>query len=426
MNLGTAKLPITPAMPVRLCGYGYRTELSTKTVEDVCLRVFYLTDGERRLVFLYGDLIWWSPSFVARARAALAERYGLKEKELCFVASHNHSGPPTGGDFTPALETFCPEYAAWLLERVLAGVADARGNLEPVRAARCDGNCNINVFRRVKTANGVEMRPNYEVAADRQLTILRFTAASGAEKGFLVHYPCHANAANGYEIHPDYPGMALRMLDEAFPGSTAMFLQGCTADLRPNSVTGDRFVPCDPERTKLLAEIFFDSCMETLSSPGREVPLALSVERSVTELPLVQTFTREEVEAAAVEDSPDRQWAQAVLAKGLRPTERLDVYRIALGDGYVLFTLNAEVVQFYARFVRQICPGAVTAAYANGMIGYLCTSEQIAEGGYEPFDSAKGFALAGTYSPEIEKRICGVLRDLNGGMESGAEKGGER
>ena len=151
------------------------------------------------------------------------------------------------------------------------------------------------------------------------------------------------------------------------------------------------------------------------------------MERSITELPLVRSFTREDVEAiAAAEDSPDRQWAEAVLVKDLRPAERLDASRIALGDGFVLFTLNAEVSQFYARFVRKICPEAVTAAYANGMIGYLCPAEQIAEGGYEPRDSAKGFALAGTYPPEIETLICGALKDLNTRAEISAVKGGGR
>lgn len=50
-------------------------------------------------------------------------------------------------------------------------------------------------------------------------------------KGVLLHYPCHANLANGNAVHPDYPGAALRMLDETFPGSVGVFLQGCTADL---------------------------------------------------------------------------------------------------------------------------------------------------------------------------------------------------
>lgn len=46
------------------------------------------------------------------------------------------------------------------------------------------------------------------------------------------------------------------------------------------------------------------------------------------------------------------------------------------------------------------------------MIGYLATARQISHGGYEPEGSALYFALAGTYTPEIETRIAGGIRAL--------------
>jgi hypothetical protein len=46
------------------------------------------------------------------------------------------------------------------------------------------------------------------------------------------------------------------------------------------------------------------------------------------------------------------------------------------------------------------------------MIGYICTANQISEGGYEPIGSAQYFALAGTYKEEIETIIQQLMKRL--------------
>ena len=74
--------------------------------------------------------------------------------------------------------------------------------------------------------------------------------------------------------------------------------------------------------------------------------------------------------------------------------------------GLTMFFFNAEVAQKYAAIAREQVPGALSAGYCNGMIGYLATARQISHGGYEPEGSALYFALAGTYAPAIESVIA--------------------
>lgn len=417
--LGTAKRCITPQKPVRLCGYATRTAAFDGVKEDIWVRVHALQDGTERLFVVYADLLWWNSTFVDRIRREIFTQYGIGAQNLLFVASHNHSGPGTGNCFTPLLETGEEAYADFLSEAVLSALQAALENQEPVTVRRYETKCAMNVYRRVKTADGVLMRPNYAVPADWALTALGFYRRDGSLKGAMLHYPCHANLSNENAVQPDYPGIALRLLDEAFPGSLSLFLQGCTADLRPNSVLGDRFVPCDYERVRSFAQNFFQQCRTLLQRPGKSMDGALRVSSLFLKLPLDQPFEKSDVQAALHDpEEAKRQWAEKVIEKNFRPYETMEIACVVIA-GQILFGFNAEMSQAYAAFARVICPGALCAGYTNGMIGYLAAAGQIREGGYEPVGSAVYFALAGTYSVGVEALIHDAMEKLS---QDGAAK----
>lgn len=411
LELGTAKGVITPEKPVRLAGYATRTKAFEGVDEDLYVRVHDYRSGAGRAVLIYGDLLWWNTEFVDMARPRLAAALGVSEEQILFVASHNHSGPGTGGNFTPLLETVDSEYAEFLYNRVEATALAAGENAEPVTGTVHRGECALNVYRRVHTPEGIAMWPNYEVPADHHLTAVRFVRADGSEKGILVHYPCHANLANGNTVHPDYPGAALRMLDEAHPESVAVFLQGCTADLRPNSVLGERFVPQSYEGVQNFARQFADRCEALLETEGQALGEGVSVCTATRQLPLDQTDLEKKMEQACVGDEAQQQWVSVIARKQCRNSETLKISKLCVGS-FCAFFFNAEVAQKYAAIARETVPGAVCAGYSNGMIGYLATARQISHGGYEPEGSALYFALAGTYAPEIESVIAGGIETL--------------
>ena len=111
------------------------------------------------------------------------------------------------------------------------------------------------------------------------------------------------------------------------------------------------------------------------------------------------------MEEAKSGDEAHRQWVAAITRKQCRDHETLEISRLDLG-GLTMFFFNAEVAQKYAAIAREQVPGALSAGYCNGMIGYLATARQISHGGYEPEGSALYFALAGTYAPAIESVIA--------------------
>ena len=412
LKLGTAKLTINPEKPVRMVGYATRTGPYDEILQDIYTRVYSLRQGENQVVLVYGDLLWWNSTFVAAARPRLSKALGLKEEQVLFVASHNHSGPGTGDNFTPLLESVDPAYTQYLYGRVEEAAKQAAANEEPVTVTRHSGSCHLNVYRRVMTEQGIAMRPNYTVPADDHLTVLRFAREDGSVKGLLLHYPCHANLANGNALHPDYPGVAMGLLDEKYPGSVAMFFQGCTGDLRPNSVLGELFVPQSFEGVKHFADQFFNHCVSALEAPGKVLEGQLQVTRNDVVLPVDQSVVAQWRAAAQGGDLPSQQWEAVCSKKDFRNYETLELSLLELGE-FSMFFFNAEVSQHYAAFARTLRSDAITSGYTNGMIGYLANAEQIGEGGYEPKGSALYFAVAGTYDVSIQSVIEDGLKALS-------------
>ncbi|MFR1804714.1 MAG: alkaline ceramidase, partial [Faecalispora jeddahensis] len=82
MQLGTAKLTITPPMPVRLCGYATRTTLFEQVKEDIFVRVQLHRCGQEQLLFVYGDLLWWGWDFVAQTREKISAACKIAQEQI--------------------------------------------------------------------------------------------------------------------------------------------------------------------------------------------------------------------------------------------------------------------------------------------------------------------------------------------------------
>lgn len=411
IELGTSKVCITPARPLRLSGFAFRDSCYGCVRKDIFVRVMDFCSGGERTTVIYGDLLWWNSRFVERMRLSLEQKQGISREQVLFVASHNHSGPGTGDTAIPLLETADQEYVSFLEARILEAVEKAGADREEVRMARSFGQCGVNVYRRVMAGEGIRMMPNYEVEPDRNLTVISCYRTDGRLKGRIIHYPCHANLSKDNELHPDYPGYLLEMSDRENPGSMAVFFQGCTADLRPNCVLGDDFRAGTPEDVETFAAAVYGKVKLAVASGEESLGTEMALGQRQVFLRLERNWDREYLEGLQQDERQEiRQWAGKVLEKGILDGEILEVSEWNLG-GQRCYFFNAEMAMHYARAARELCPGSICSGYTNGMIGYLCTDEQIREGGYEPEGSATYFGLAGTYPVGtqglVEKAIRG-------------------
>ena len=106
-----------------------------------------------------------------------------------------------------------------------------------------------------------------------------------------------------------------------------------------------------------------------------------------------------------------------------------------MARGLVLLAANAELVVEYGLYAKKLAAGGVRdreiaagedasgssgrgtlrvlpMGYTNGMIGYIPTAAQIAEGGYESFWSTPYFLLPSPLSPAAERIVKQSLHAL--------------
>ncbi|MGZ4164578.1 MAG: hypothetical protein ACXVDB_08625, partial [Tumebacillaceae bacterium] len=162
-------------------------------------------------------------------------------------------------------------------------------------------------------------------------------------------------------------------------GAVAVYLQGCCGDVQPALVEGERFAIGNDVDVCRLGRELADVVIEVLEGKMRRLAVCeLTSERTKVELEL-------QGEAERVE---------------------LEMTLCKVAEGLAFLTTNAEPVTAYGTFIKRSFGGSILPlGYTNGMIGYLPTAEQLAEGGYEPLGSLPFFRLPAPFVPEIEEQI---------------------
>src|SRR5262245_33866966 len=460
MRAGVAKVCITPPVGAWQGGYGARERPSEGVHDDLYARALVLEseeDGGTRGAIVSVDVVTLTHELAEGARRLAEETTGIPAGNIALCASHTHGGPATRayGETGPRANE---DYLRVLEQHLAGAVAAAARELRPVTPRLGRGWAGFHVNRRVRTAAGTVMRPNPEGAVDKDVVVARLDAVGeGAEGGagaplaVLFSYTCHATAMGGanYLITADYPGAAARFVEQAFGGqTTALFLQGCTGNVRPNLTAADGSFRSAtwPELERLGRELGgavvgaaeqaafagvagAAGAIGDARGPALDGPLRVA--RTTTLLPYGPPPPESELRAL-IEDGRwpdgreagegDRRWAgqaaEAIRAGTAEPGAQGEVQVFRLGGvwlvvlpGEVFVEIGWRVREEVARAVGAPPEAVVVAAYANGNVGYVPTAAAMPEGGYEVTTYRRSGRPAG-YAPEAEDVLARTASGL--------------
>ncbi|MBM4429437.1 MAG: hypothetical protein FJ026_03695 [Chloroflexi bacterium] len=257
LRAGVARANITPPVGCYLAGYGGpytntstgihddqiaypspRTKPSTGINDDLFAKVLVLDDGVNRVALVTLDLVGLDADTVAQIRALVQVGTGIPGSHVLVGASHTHAGPATR--IEPVAGSIDADYLSQLTKKIAGAATLAARSLAPATLRLGWGEAAIGIHRRVVTPDGAFMRPNPAGPVDRRVGVLRVDTAEVHPLAILVHYTCHPNVLrhDNLLISADYVGVTLDLLEQVYLGSTALFLQGCCGNIRPN-LTGD-------------------------------------------------------------------------------------------------------------------------------------------------------------------------------------------
>jgi hypothetical protein len=255
---GAAKADITPdldKMEVPSAGYGARGRTPMEGVHDpVFCKTLVVSDGTEKAALVTCDLVGISTQLRDKVLAKVAD-LGLDDRTLMMTASHTHSGPGAmmknfiagivfGRYNEDLVEETADKIAAALHEadrgQKLARFSAAAAPLPGVSKNRRDPAKSYNYdTRRFSSAYDPQNPKN---TVDDLLTVLRFDDSEGRVIAVVFSFAAHGTVmgADNLEISADWPGAAQAAIEAAFPGATALFVNGAIGDQAPDMVEDGR------------------------------------------------------------------------------------------------------------------------------------------------------------------------------------------
>lgn len=417
-KVGLASVKITPEKPVLMYGYANRVKPFDRVEQDIFAKALVLVDAEgHRAVLVTTDLGAMPASFVDPLTQRITEKTGLKREQILLSWAHNHAGPNLAMKVTPGAGVSVTDaenrvaYTQWLLERIVALVAQANARVEPARISHGQGMVNFVMNRREFTPRGVILGVNPRGPVDRSVPVLRIDGSDGKARAVLFGAACHNTTlgSQNYDLCGDYAGFAEHFIEEQHPGLQAMFIMGCGGDANPYPREG-------MENTRKHGATLADEVGRVLAGKLRPIAGPLKVTYGRVDLPL-QSPTVETLKPLA-EKSPNWQMDTArkllgMLERGEKPLSHhsAPVAVWQFGGDLTFVALPSEVVVDYVQLVEQaIGPlNLWVAAYCNEGFGYVPSARVIREGGYETRGIIGG---DGWFAPETQDALVGKVAEL--------------
>jgi len=437
---GVAVANITPPVGVDMTGFGGRPSGAMGIHDDIFAKVLVLDDGNYQLVIVTSDLLSLDFDLVKRIRDLIETNIGIPPDNVMLNSSHTHSGPAT--ITLRGLGKRDEDYVDVLVKKIVGATQEAYNSRMDAKLGFGRTPVQIGVNRRQKRDDGnmaLGVNPDGSVAP--YVDVVRVDNAEGNPIAIFFSHAAHPVVLGGSNllISADYPGYAMRLVEQVESGSVAMFGQGCCGNINSNPV-GRTFEDARRLGTILGAAVIGETeQIETkgdvaLQSRSRiiDLPLQEPIEKSEAEA-LVERYQRELSDLKARGEGRPRtyaktkscvvscmaqgmlEWAQDMLklAKEAKPyTQAFEIQAMQLGDA-VIVALTGEVFVELALEIAARSPyqQTIVLGYTNGCIGYVPNEEAYPYGGYEVSSAYRYYGTL-MLKPESDKQIRNAAVEL--------------
>ncbi len=402
MRVGVGRATITPETPpIWLSGYAGRTTPATGMLHHIWAKAIVFEDvNGKRAVIITTDTLGLTREIIDTVTARAQKSHGLQRQELLFNSSHTHSGPviwPSLAvccNFTPEELKHVVRQTQKITEQISVALDQAVESLAPAKIALGYSEAKFAINRRKR-----EVAP-----VDHRVTVLHITDPDNKTRALLYNYACHSTTlvGNNLLINGDHGGFAMLNLEREFPGATAMFVQGCGADINP-----------DPrgklEHVEAYGKELAEAVKSAISHKTTPIEGRLRTAFQETELhfkPVALEVFRQEM----VSDNQFKQRRAKLMLEAYSfgaPITAIPwpVQGLKIGENFAMLFLGGETVLDYAirakNEYRDI--NLLVAGYCNEVQCYIPSLRILREGGYEADDSMIYYGQPGPFAEDVEE-----------------------
>lgn len=425
IQVGIAKIDITPSEPIRLTGYANRTEESQGVDQQLWAKaIAFGSDADGPSLLITVDVLG-IPGYMGDDLAGvLKKEYPIDRKNISICATHTHSAPAFGGvaslifsELPAAHFGRIAAYTSFIQEQLEAVAKQALENREPALLSWNIGKADFAMNRRVlKDGRWENFGAVPDGPVDHDLPVMKITDLNGNLKALWINYACHCTTLKGdyNKIHGDWAGAACVNLETDHPGTTALISIGCGADSDPQP-RGKM------EHVLQHGKTISDEVDRLLAEPMTALSHAPSAQYSLVDLPFAHVPARAELQDRGEKSNWTDIYAKKNLellidGKDIPVSISYPIQTWTFGEDLAIVFLAGEVVVDYAlRLKSNLDRNRVWLnAYANDAPCYIASRRIIREGGYEAESSMHYYNKPSPFQPVVEDRIVYKVLELLG------------
>ena len=447
VGVGVSAIDITPQQPIRLAGYGNRNTESKGVAQNLWAKAIAVGGDTSRksgedgggesgggpavLVMVENCIV--PMALIDRAAERLHEQTGLNRDRFTVTVTHTHNGPVIrnaaqyhfGKPLPAEHQKRVDEYTAKLKSAIERAAIQALENRAPGRLAWAEGEVGFAVNRRViRDGKWAGFGINPDGPVDHDLPVFRVTAPDGSLRALLLSYACHCTTFGGRfnQIHGDWAGSAMKMLEQRHPDATALVAIGCGADQNPEPRGGT------PEqmlaKARAHGKTVADEVDRLLATDMKPIDMkatggAPQCRLRRIDLPYQQIPSRSQWEQWAKRTDRLGFYAKNVIKQleqggSIPKSLPYPVQTWTFGDDLGMVFLAGEVVVDYSlRLKDELDADRLWVnAYANGVPCYIPSKRILPQGGYEVDSSQYSYGRPSRFAPVTEDRIITTVHDL--------------
>ena len=423
--VGFATRDITPSHPLRLSGYGARTDVSTGVRDPLSVRVMAMGDDDNLCVMVSVEGIAVLASQTERLLEAINEQHSLERSRLVLCSTHSHTAPQIVGGLTnlfrvqPSDEQndALRKYRDFVHDQCLAAANDAIARRQPCKLSVGTGKAGFAAHRRVVedgTWTGFGVTP--DGPTDRRVRVLVARGENDELRGVVFQYACHCTTLGPAfnEVTGDWAGIAAAELESLHKDAVFLPVIGCGADANPE--------PRDSYEIAVkhgheMAQAVDGVVQSRTLRPIEAAPKASFGYAGLSaELP-----SREQLVAWREDPDANRaRWARKLLEtwkeNGRLPESHpAPIHTWTFGDQLAWIFLGGEVVvQYQIRLEEELSrfEDVWVAAYTDDVFAYIAAENMRSAGGYEVDYSMVYYSQPGRWEPGTEDLIVRRVHEI--------------
>lgn len=234
LQVGIAKVDITPPLGSRLAGYGSGERPAEVIHDPLAATAIVFADGDIHTAHVTLDLAVVEEVDVEQIRKLASEEAGIPRNNINIGVSHTHSGPQTfsfsgWGEKDDA-------YVSSLIPKAAQAVIDASRRCVPVRVGFATVNTRTGINRRSiwGDSSKITFHGNPFGSYDKTMTVARFEGDDGPV-AILVHCSAHCTAmGNNRLVSRDWAGVMIDRV-ESQTRTPVIFINGAYGDAGPRT-----------------------------------------------------------------------------------------------------------------------------------------------------------------------------------------------